>query len=108
MPDEKGEITDLDVIMKVLDIIQKRMEAQPPRNDDVVQISRIFNNFLPGAVSGDLTQVGTALNEGAVTMGDTYKVKKNYGAVGKNAKVSLMPLGGGEAEARQFDTIALI
>ncbi|WP_157517530.1 hypothetical protein [Micromonospora rifamycinica] len=106
MPEADGDdLNELTVLLKVLDILRLRIEAQEPRNNEAVQITQIVSQFLPGTTIGNLIQGhGTDYRE-EVIMGDKYEVRDNaqVGAMGKRAQVTTVTFGSAQGDATEVD-----
>lgn len=107
MNEEEG-LDELDVLMKVLDILKLRIEAREVRNYESVQITQIANQFLPGTTIGNLIQERGIENRESL-VGDKYEAHGNaqVGAMGKGAKVTNLTFGG-SSEGAGVDIAALV
>lgn len=110
MKHKKEDPNELDVLMKVLDILKLRIETRELHNYEKIQIAQVTNQFLPGTIIGNFIQDHSIEYQGEVTVGDKYEAHGHaqIGAMGKGAKVTTVTFSGSQGEVTQVDLANLI
>lgn len=110
MTQDKAEPNELDVLMKVLDIVKLRIETRELRNYETVQITQIANQFLPGTTIGAFIQNESPEQQGDVVMGDKYEARDHaqIGAMGNRPRVNKVTFGNPQGKATEVDLARLL
>ena len=109
MPLEGGEeISDLRVLMRVLDIIERRIEYRNLQNNENVQVTHIANHFMSGAVVGTLIE--GSIRDGEIIMGDKFEAHGHaqVGNMGNEAQIGTISFGDPSAALENIDFAALV
>ena len=108
--DEEEEISDLTVLMRVLDIIERRIESRGLRNYETIQITRVANQFLPGSKIGRIVQGSDNEGGGDVVMGDKFEAhgQARVGNMGNKAKINHISFGDSGDVPEGLDLVALV
>jgi len=101
---------EIDVLMKVLDILKLLMEGEDLRNYEKIQITQVTNQFLPGTTIGDFIQGHSIERQGEVVMGDKYEARGHaqVGAMGKGARVARVTFDGSQGVITKVDLAQLV
>ena len=110
MTQDKEETNELDVLMKVLDIVKIRIEKRELRNYEAVQITQITNQFLPGTTIGTFIESQSIEQQGDAVMGDKYEAHGHaqVGAMGKEIRVDTVTFGNPQGKAAEVDLACLL
>ena len=110
MTPDKEEPNELDVLMKVLDIVKLKIETRELRNYETVQITQITNQFLPGTTIGTFIETQSVGQQGDAIMGDKYEAHGHaqVGAMGKEVKVDRVIFENPQEKAAEVDLACLL
>lgn len=106
--DAEGPVSDLTVLMRVLDIIERRIEFRDLQNNQSIPIAQLSQFFLPGTVIGSL--VGGSINAREVVMGNRFEAHGHaqVGNMGHNASISNISFGSSSEMPADLDLDRLI